>query len=77
MESNKDVDMVDAGAKPLGSSGYADLLQTDHTDAFAFAETEKRALALYDQLRELELQLSLLQAQSGTLMHCSISLTTI
>ncbi|KAF2872060.1 centromere protein H (CENP-H)-domain-containing protein [Massariosphaeria phaeospora] len=43
---------------------YSDLLQTNHSDAFAFSETEKRALELYDQLRELEMQRSLLEAQT-------------
>ncbi|KAF2747987.1 hypothetical protein M011DRAFT_493896 [Sporormia fimetaria CBS 119925] len=38
---------------------YADLLQTNHNDAFAFSEREQAALRLYDQLRDLELERSL------------------
>jgi hypothetical protein len=63
MTTKDDVDMVDATAKAQDPSDYADLLQTNHSDAFAFSETEQLALDLYDQLRELELQHSLLQAQ--------------
>lgn len=63
MATKHDVDMVDAATKACDPSDYADLLPTNHSDAFAFTETEQRALELYDQLRELELQQSLLQAQ--------------
>jgi hypothetical protein len=63
MATKDDVDMVDATAKAQDLSDYADLLQTNHSDAFAFSETEQLALDLYDQLRELELQHGLLQAQ--------------
>lgn len=55
--------MADATAKVQDPDDLVDLLQTNHSDAFAFSETEKRALHLYDQLHELELQQSLLQAQ--------------
>jgi hypothetical protein len=71
MASKGDVEMVDATAKLQDPNDYADLLQTDHSDAFAFSETEKLALQLYDQLKELELELSLLQAQqSGPQSRC-------
>lgn len=67
MANDGDVEMADATARVQDPGAYQDLLQTNHSDAFAFTELEKRALALYDQLRELELQQSLLQAQqSGT-----------
>ena len=59
--------MTDVASRTQDASDYADLLQTNHSDAFAFSEAEKLALQLYDQLKELELQQSLLQAQqSGT-----------
>ncbi|PSN66705.1 hypothetical protein BS50DRAFT_600382 [Corynespora cassiicola Philippines] len=58
-----DVSMADAPPKTQNASGYEDLVQTAHADAFAFSELEQRALDLYDQLRELELQRSLLEAQ--------------
>jgi len=67
MANNGDVEMVDVTAKAQDLNSYHDLLQTNHSDAFAFSETEKLALHLYDQLRELELQQTLLQAhQPGT-----------
>jgi hypothetical protein len=67
MATKGDVDMADATTKTQHASHYADLLQTNHSDAFAFSDTEKLALQLYDQLKELELQQSLLKAQqSGT-----------
>lgn len=67
MAAQGDVDMADATTKTQDPSDYADLLQTNHSDAFAFSDTEELALQLYDQLKELELQQSLLQAQqSGT-----------
>ena len=67
MATQADVEMVDSTAKIQDPNDYADLLHTNHTDAFAFSDTEKLALQLYDQLKELELQQSLLQAQqSGT-----------
>lgn len=73
MATRGDVDMVDVGAKTQGAKTQdahddADLLQTTHSDAFALSDTEMLALQLYDQLKELELQQSLLQAQqAGTL----------
>ncbi|KAL6706585.1 hypothetical protein ACN47E_005341 [Coniothyrium glycines] len=59
MAAVHDVQMMDATAKAPDPNDYADLLQTNHTDAFAFSETEKLALQLYDQLHDLELQQSL------------------
>jgi hypothetical protein len=67
MAPKQDVDMADSPPKPQDPNDYADLLQTNYTDAFAFTETEKLALGLYDQLREVELQQSLLHAhRDGT-----------
>jgi hypothetical protein len=68
MATPGDVEMVDAGTKVQDANDdYAHLLQTNHSDAFAFTDTEKLALDLYHQLKELELQQSLLRAhQSGT-----------
>lgn len=59
--------MLAATTKAQEPGSYVDLLQTPYSDAFAFADTERRALELYDQLLELELQLALLQAQSGSI----------
>ncbi|KAF2657973.1 hypothetical protein K491DRAFT_676768 [Lophiostoma macrostomum CBS 122681] len=53
--------MTDGAPDP---SDYSDLLQTHHSDAFAFSALEQLALDLHDQLRELELQRSLLAAQT-------------
>lgn len=73
MATKFDVEMIDATAKLQAPNDYADLLQTDYSDAFAFSETEKLALQLYDQLKELELELSLLQAQqSGPQSRCIV-----
>lgn len=59
--------MADAAVEPRHAGDISDLLRTNHSDAFAFTESEKLALELYDQLRELELQQSLLHAQqTGT-----------
>lgn len=67
MASVGDTVMTDA-AVTLQVGDISDLLQTYHSDAFAFTDAEKTALELYDQLQELELQQSLLEAQeSGTL----------
>lgn len=55
---------------------YSSLLETMHCDAFAFSEQEQLALELHDQLRELELQKSLLEAQSESrLIFCLTVLT--
>ncbi|KAF2644988.1 hypothetical protein P280DRAFT_504460 [Massarina eburnea CBS 473.64] len=65
MSAMNDITMADTAAgaqKPGGTSG---LLQTPHSDAFAFSDLERRALELYDQLRELELQKSLIEAQES------------
>jgi len=70
MATRGDVEMVDATIKVQVPNDYTDLLQTNHSDAFAFSEAEKLALQLYDQLRELELEQSLLKArQSGNATH--------
>ncbi|KAH7380758.1 centromere protein H (CENP-H)-domain-containing protein [Pyrenochaeta sp. MPI-SDFR-AT-0127] len=63
MTTRGDVEMADATAEVQDPNDHMDLLQTNHSDAFAFSETEMLALELYDQLRELELEQSLLQAQ--------------
>ncbi|KAF1842407.1 uncharacterized protein K460DRAFT_389065 [Cucurbitaria berberidis CBS 394.84] len=65
MATKGDVEMADVAAKVQDPHDYADLLQTNYSDAFAFSESEELALELYDQLRELELQQSLLQAQQS------------
>lgn len=75
MATKGDVAMIDATAKLQDPNDYADLLQTNHSDAFAFSESEKLALQLYDQLKELELEQSLLQAQqSGLQSPCDLLL---
>ena len=67
MANKDDTVMLDAAVKSLDAGDVDDLLQTNHSDAFAFTEKEELALELYDQLQELELQQSLLQAQrTGT-----------
>ncbi|CAN9103322.1 unnamed protein product [Alternaria alternata] len=63
------VDMTDVASRTQDASDYADLLQTNHSDAFAFSEAEKLALQLYDQLKELELQHSLIEAQQSADAH--------
>jgi hypothetical protein len=63
MTTKQDIVMADSLPEPQDPNDYSDLLQTHHSDAFAFSEAEKLALELYDQLRELELQQSLLHAQ--------------
>ncbi|KAF2799565.1 hypothetical protein K505DRAFT_370878 [Melanomma pulvis-pyrius CBS 109.77] len=65
MDAGNDTVMADAAAAPQNPKDFSDLLQTNHSDAFAFSDTEKLALQLYDQLRELELQRSLLEAQEA------------
>lgn len=54
--------MADGAPKSLHATGYSDILQTPYSDAFAFSEAEQHALTLYDQLRELELEQSLIEA---------------
>lgn len=65
MDATNDVTMSDAAPAPQNPNDYSDLLQTNHSDAFAFSDTETLVLRLYDQLRELELQRSLLEAQEA------------
>ena len=63
MVTTDDVHMADRAAKkPSPSDGFSDLLQTPYSDAFAFSDEEQRALDLYDKLRELELERSLIEA---------------
>lgn len=62
--------MADAAVGSQDAGDISDLLQTNHSDAFAFNESEKLALELYDQLRELELQQSLLRAQDSGRSSC-------
>lgn len=64
MAAVRDTFMGDDAPKSHDSNDYSDLLQTNHSDAFAFSHQEQSALELYDQLRELELQRSLLEAQN-------------
>jgi hypothetical protein len=68
MATKSDVAMIDATAKPQDTNDHVDLLQTNHSDAFAFSKSERLVLQLYDQLRELELEQSLLQAQQSSLL---------
>jgi len=63
MANKGDTVMADANTKSPDSGDLGDLLQTNHSDALVFTETENLALELYDQLRELELQQSLLRVQ--------------
>jgi hypothetical protein len=63
MDAGDDTIMADVAPAPKNPNDYSDLLQTSYSDAFAFSDTEKLALQLSDQLRELELQRSLLEAQ--------------
>ena len=63
MSAVNDVTMADAAPTSQNANDYSDLLQTSYSDAFAFSDTEKLALQLSDQLRELEMERSLLEAQ--------------
>ena len=72
MANTGDTVMADAAVKSQSASDTSDLLQTTHCDAFAFTDPAKLALELYDQLREIELQQSLLQAQKrGMSCRCT------
>lgn len=72
MANPGDTIMSDAAARLQPTGDISDLLQTNHSDAFAFSESENLALELYDQLRELELQHSLLKAhESGMSSFCA------
>lgn len=65
MATSNDVRTGDgATAKATDANDYTDLLQTPHSDAFAFSDAEQLALQLNDQLRELELEKSLLEAHA-------------
>lgn len=67
MATITDVVMTDGAvdAKKHAASELSDLLQTPHSDAFAFSDLEERVLDLYNQLRELELQSSLIKAHES------------
>jgi hypothetical protein len=62
MADTGDTVILDAAVKLQAVGDISDLLRTNHSDAFTFTESEDLALNLYDQLRELELQQSLLKA---------------
>ncbi|KAF2191433.1 hypothetical protein K469DRAFT_720443 [Zopfia rhizophila CBS 207.26] len=62
MDNANDTVIMDADSKAQNPNDYSDLLQTKHSDAFAFSDQEKLILKLYDDLQELELQQSLLEA---------------
>ena len=62
MADTGDTVILDAAVKLQAAGDISDLLGTNHSDAFTFTESEDLALDLYDQLRELELQQSLLKA---------------
>lgn len=65
MTTLHEVHMAAGGeATTINASDYSDLVRTPHCDAFAFSETEQVALRLYDKLRELELEKSLLEAHA-------------
>ena len=71
MATRGDVDMADVGGKAPDAHDAADLLQTPFSDAFVLSEGEGLALQLYDQLKELELQQSLLEAQQSGMFYTS------
>jgi hypothetical protein len=77
MATKGDVVMADATPGSQGTNDVADLLQTNHSDAFAFSHTETLALELYDQLQELELQRSLLEAQQSGKCYAGTRLTVV
>ena len=49
---------------PTQWSEFADLIQANKNDAFAFTEQERLILELYDQEQELQLESSLFEAQA-------------
>ncbi|PVI07329.1 hypothetical protein DM02DRAFT_608876 [Periconia macrospinosa] len=66
MAATQDVIMTDGAAETKTvASDLSSLLHTPHSDAFAFSDLEERVLQLYDQLRELELQRSLIKAHES------------
>jgi hypothetical protein len=65
MENIHETMMVDVPVAPQKVDDHAELMQTLYSDAFAFSERERLALELHDQLRELELQLSLIEVNNG------------
>ena len=62
MAAADDLHMADHAAKPPHPDDFSDLLHTPYSDAFGFSDAEQRALDLYDKLRELELERSLIEA---------------
>lgn len=62
MADTGDSVILEATVKQQAAGDISNLLRTNHSDAFTFTESEDLALNLYDQLRELELQQSLLKA---------------
>ncbi|KAF2016142.1 hypothetical protein BU24DRAFT_492293 [Aaosphaeria arxii CBS 175.79] len=65
MSTTNDVVMNENAPESSNTNNdYSNLLKSSHCDAFAFSDQEQLALQLYDQLKELELQQSLLTAQS-------------
>lgn len=73
MANTGDVNKADIAIGSHDAGDINDLHKTIHSDAFAFNESEKLALELYDQLRELELQQSLLRAQESGMSYCCAS----
>ena len=53
-----------AAGVPAQRSEFADLIQANKNDAFAFTEKERLILELYDQEQELQLESSLFEAQA-------------
>ncbi|KAG9202746.1 hypothetical protein G6514_003999 [Epicoccum nigrum] len=64
MADTGDTVILDPAVELQVAGDISDLLQTKHCDAFTFTEPEDLALNLYDQLRELELQQSLVKAHN-------------
>jgi len=53
-----------AAGVPTQRSEFADLIQANKNDVFAFTEQERLILELYDQEQELQLESSLFEAQA-------------
>lgn len=54
---------------PAQRSEFADLIQANKNDAFAFTEQERLILELYDQEQELQLEGSLFEAQAQGILE--------
>jgi hypothetical protein len=74
MADTGDTVILDPAVELQVAGDISDLLQTKHCDAFTFTEPEDLALNLYDQLRELELQQSLVKAHNLCTSYCSADL---